>query len=253
MKQFEREQADTQKLVLEEDRGNARCVGWTEQSFEAAAMRLVREFEELGQDGDVAGPAPSILSEWSVRSTARRGAYMVRERPFEVSIAIDQSSTFFGDETTDDETDFEECSILQDDHVNHEMVKETSTKVYLSFSIVFSQTYDIPVLYFTAQRMDGSLCSRQEIVGHLELLHHQNLTDDSWDFLSMDQHPMTGLPSYFLHPCNTKQRMESMITSQERHPAIQLLSWMSMMFVSMGLAIPANIYQHHVRRILTSN
>jgi len=120
------------------------------------------------------------------------------------------------------------------------------------FSIVYSDTWDCPVLYFRVEHLDGSLVSsRDDVVKQLKALHHQNQVEDTWDFVSFDEHPVLGLPSYFLHPCQTKERMQlllldfsnaSSVTGINKHATFSrhyLLSWMSMIFPAVGLSLPS--------------
>jgi ubiquitin-like-conjugating enzyme ATG10 len=111
-----------------------------------------------------------------------------------------------------------------------------------SFSVVYSHIWHVPVLYFTVQMQDGTPLTRNEVI---DSLHSYCSDPDSFvhtsDFVTIDEHPVTGSPSYFLHPCQTLRRME-IFTHQLTCPALRLWSWMSMLFPTVGIMIPLNTF-----------
>lgn len=66
--------------------------------------------------------------------------------------------------------------------------------------------------------------------------------EDSWDeFVSYDQHPMTGEPTFFLHPCQTAQRLSLLLQQpkEQESPLVvsPLLSWLVMIVPAIGFRI----------------
>ncbi|CAJ1968882.1 unnamed protein product [Cylindrotheca closterium] len=117
-------------------------------------------------------------------------------------------------------------------------MEEKRIRVQWNFSIVYSDTYGVPVLYFRVQTLDGSPCERSRI---LEWLPDQSI-DDSWDFISQEEHPINGLPSYFLHPCQTSSRLKDLLQSTSQNASI-LWAWMSMIFPAVNHPIPPSFYR----------
>ena len=118
------------------------------------------------------------------------------------------------------------------------------------FSIIYSDTWKAPVLYFTVQNIcqNGSPLHRSEVVDLLSQYSPHNSMEDSWDFLSHEEHPIFRHPSFFLHPCQTMERLSSLVlteNSSERDESDQclLLSWMSLILPSVGCAIPSHTYK----------
>ena len=156
-----------------------------------------------------------------------------------------------------------------------------------SFSILLHKIWRVPTLYFSCCHSDGTPLCRREVLDmllqpkgmpkadvHTERGEEQNDTNDNdddeslWEFVSQEEHPMTGQPSYFLHPCRTAERMEIMLSyrrhhhqllgqhnskskqSEEResedveaeHQIIPLLSWMSMVLPVVGCKISPDVY-----------
>lgn len=118
------------------------------------------------------------------------------------------------------------------------------------FSIVYSDTWKAPVLYFTVQNIsqNGSLFHRSEVVDLLSRYSPHNVVEDSWDFLSQEEHPIFRHPSFFLHPCQTMERLSSLIltnksTERDENDQCLLLSWTSLILPSVGYAIPSRTYK----------
>lgn len=116
------------------------------------------------------------------------------------------------------------------------------------YSIVYSPTWQAPVLYFTAESSatsaslsDGPggdssnddalplFLSRRQV---LQELHHDDAAvtaqqgdcdEDSWNFVSAEEHPMTGLPSFFLHPCQTADCLSTIMTTTPALPSASSL------------------------------
>jgi hypothetical protein len=212
---------------------------WTQQTFEEGAASLVLLFDEE--------QLSSAISDWSIQHETRHGLYLVRKIPFESQMKL-RSDLDVTDGAT---TNLEDDMVFIDDSVSTENGSDdVKDEALWDLSIVYSHTYDAPVLFFTVHHLDGSPCSRKDIVRYLQGRQHQNQVEDAWDFVSMDQHHMTGLPSFFLHPCMTRQRMESLLSNSPRSSELVLLSWMSMALVALGFEIPPRIYQHIVTNII---
>jgi Autophagocytosis associated protein, active-site domain len=194
-------------------------------------------------------------------------------------------------------------SSLPRNSIDDENETAASTVLMLewSFSVVYSDTWQVPILYFHVQQCSrddhGSYtpCSRSMVVDILSHLHHQNLkleeesdhhsnntdindnasTYSSWDFVSSDEHPVTGLPCFFLHPCRTRERLEILLrttntpvtsstekaaksekdqqqqqqqqqqlesSSESSDPAMLLLIWMSLILPSVGHGFSARTF-----------
>jgi Autophagocytosis associated protein, active-site domain len=140
------------------------------------------------------------------------------------------------------------------------------------YSIVYSPTWRAPVLYFTAEET-SSLSDCQEgddddddtagVAGcgplsRRQVLQELEATDEEWNFISSEEHPLTGLPSFFLHPCQTAECLSTIIAPSSTSPAghvdddqqewtivpvaHRLWAWCALVFPAAGLAIPPMTY-----------
>jgi hypothetical protein len=240
----------------------------TRQVFRRGAERLVRVME--GFDADSLNTHNHTLCNWSIESGWDGDIYLVH--PTVVRRSSSRASQHGAGEAAhleavpEDENDFTEEEILWSDEsvINDsdvvmnglldEEIESSDSESEWNFSIVYSETWRVPVLYFHVQQRDGTPCTRNYV---LEVLQgdshsHQNKVADSWDFVSHEEHPVSRCPSFFLHPCRTRERLETLqansnISSDE---ALRLLSWMSMIFPSVGCSISSRTFQQLRDRLL---
>ena len=139
-----------------------------------------------------------------------------------------------------DSVELDESTVLN----NHSTMDFTEW----SFSVVFHEIWRVPTLYFDVNGSDGTPITREEVV---RLVSDSMTEEQSWDFISQEEHPMTGSPSFFLHPCQTVAKMELLLL-QEQHNLCPLLSWMSMILPSVGCSINAVVYHEAMKRMSSS-
>ena len=199
-----------------------------------------------------------------------------------------------------------------------------------SFSIIYHETWRVPTLYFQCIHLDGTPLSRKQVLDILlnimaatttnatfQSLNNHEISEtiqddhddaaagddddgdddndimteeDLWEFISQEEHPMTGVPSFFLHPCQTSMRMELLLSRQRQqrqrqrqqeyipchdaihHPTTEdnnnnknnthriiqqkmqdcpLLSWMSMILPVVGCKISPESF-HRIHEIMTN-
>lgn len=143
------------------------------------------------------------------------------------------------DEQLDFDSELDESAVLN----NHSTVDFTEW----SFSVVFHEIWRVPTLYFDVNGSDGTPITREEVV---RLVSDSMTEEQSWDFISQEEHPMTGSPSFFLHPCQTVAKMELLLPQE--HNLCPLLSWMSMILPSVGCSINPIVYNEAMKRMSSS-
>lgn len=153
------------------------------------------------------------------------------------------TSQFHGNETSSLNED-DHNSLLEDSTVFldpqsccFDESQNLKISIQWNFSIVYSHTYRVPVLYFRVQDLEGTPCRRSQV---LEWLPRQSVADN-WDFVSQEEHPITGFPSFFLHPCKTSARLGKLKSNDER--VSFLWAWMSMVFPAVNQAIPPSYFR----------
>jgi 2',3'-cyclic-nucleotide 2'-phosphodiesterase (5'-nucleotidase family) len=154
---------------------------------------------------------------------------------------------------SDEAYDLEDCNVVVDHYtsclVTNMRILQAVT--LWSFSIVYSETYGVPVLYFHVQDSHGAPCSRPQVLQMLLYLGGTEIVavDDTWDFISQEQHPITNMPTFFLHPCQSAGRLQLLLRghddiareSSSNHHNV-LWTWMSMMLPTFGHSIPSALF-----------
>ena len=118
-----------------------------------------------------------------------------------------------------------------------------SDPIQLEYHAVYSHTYQVPVLYLTACRSNGLRLSLEEVWSLVPRAHHSRLAAARWSTLTEGEHPVTGTPFYFVHPCHTGRVMATVIGHEggkprERPGVDYLTSWLSMFGPLVGLELP---------------
>ena len=139
-----------------------------------------------------------------------------------------------------------------------------------TFSIVYSTTYQSPVLYFCVQESNGNPVGRQLLLKILEQEHRRSAFEesndfpaDAWDFVSQEEHPVTGLSSFFLHPCQSSHRLQLLTATavgedytiddglEQTTSCVDGFSktnllwiWMSMILPAVGHSVPSSYFRH---------
>ena len=249
---------------------------WSRERFNDEARRLVDALQCLPQENRNSLKSPShFLNHWSLERSKNNGVVYLKHPVVRREISHVATIKSQPDEILDDEEDlFCDDTVLRDDPevvvcstINNATRNNASssnnnnniTRTEWLFSIVYSDTWKAPVLYFTVQNVNqnGSPCRRSELVEILAQFSHTNRVeniDDSWDFLSHDEHPISRVPSFFLHPCQTLERLSTLVathSSTEGHRGESasidndkclLLSWMCMILPSVGHAVSSQVY-----------
>jgi hypothetical protein len=248
---------------------------WTAEEFAREAQALVTAFDSLQQR------PPKTLNRWKLEQQSQcycagfpNGQRLYLTHPAvnqrtsaNASATLDSSAVLIKEESflEDESVESDDPNIFLESEPNgkNDDEKELLVETEWQFSIVYSDTWQVPVLYFLVQR-GGSICSRTQVVDLLAELHppNQECVDDPWDFVSFEEHPISGIPSCFLHPCQTSARLDLLNdrspTSTEKEVDKQsnscsLLSWMSMILPAVGFGIPPHMYQQLLAELTKEN
>lgn len=107
------------------------------------------------------------------------------------------------------------------------------------YFVVYSSTYQVPVLYFQASHLDGRMLTWEEVWADVPS-HHRD-EDIRWNFITQQEHPVTGVPCFHIHPCETKALMTS-LTADASTPSPSssnyLMAWLSAVGPVVGLHLP---------------
>ena len=209
----------------------------TRADFVKQANDLVRTLARSNRKGE-----DNVLLDWEVVAL-QSSTYMVHPTVFWSPKLIDMDV-----DTQVDEDTLQDDTILEDgDAVPPSPMRQSSSS--WRFSVVYSDTWKVPVLYFSVQDdSGGNPCPRETVLSILPCPE----VSDTWDFLSHDEHPVTGVPSYFLHPCRTADRLELMLRGHPDKDSVVLLSWFSLVLPAVGYRLPPALFQELHTSLMSS-
>ncbi|KIW72144.1 hypothetical protein PV04_00363 [Phialophora macrospora] len=212
----------------------------TEDEFSAACKALERRSADHLSDTDWLG----------VRWTGEE--LLIRQRR-KISLCSGDNGVA-GDQRKDAIETEAEKEVIEDmieDEVEDASIKDTRASrcseddcLIVEFSIILSPTYCVPALWFSCQ----SVPHRQPIT--LDRIYEQLVPQPSSASLrsvgvlggiSMAHHPVSDLPSFFLHPCNTQDALSVLKPDKTLAPEDYLILWLGLIGSAVGLHIPSKL------------
>lgn len=240
--------------------------GYSKENFEKDVDELLLAFERYESEPSFA------LCDWRPKHDDWGSLYLLHPPVTLLSTGtISQENNQVFGEQQDLESDLEEEGILEDDHCYHDETNnaknidaeqlEAILATQWTFSIVYSTTYRSPVLYFSVQESSGNPVRRQTLLKLLRQEHKRSAFEESndfptdeWEFVSQEEQPITGIVSFFLHPCQSSHRLKLLTTPADSKSGDKdadnstsmnvLWTWMSMILPAVGHSIPSAYFRH---------
>ena len=202
-------------LVQEKNMNKSRCI--TSEDFEIAVKQLVLLYDQ-----------------WSVKSAMAPGDH---RETFYLSRKISKESSQPLDISAPDED-----NIVEDDDAATLSNANTQWICY-QYSVVYSESYQVPVMYFTASWPDGRQLQVDQVWEQVNPESAPGVID-KLSTLTQTEHPLLGMPCYHVHPCNTATLMASVITDDTNsdEPEVKwqtryLVMWLSLVSPLVNLPV----------------
>ncbi|NXQ55198.1 ATG10 enzyme, partial [Anthoscopus minutus] len=112
--------------------------------------------------------------------------------------------------------------------------------VRYEYHVLYSSSYQVPVLYFRACFLDGRPLSLDEIWGSVHASYQARLQEGPWDTITQQEHPILGQPFFVLHPCRTKEFISAVLGASQAHHrhTNYIILWLSTVGPVVGLNLP---------------
>ncbi|KAL1304991.1 hypothetical protein AAFC00_003895 [Neodothiora populina] len=158
-----------------------------------------------------------------------------------VSLKLSKSTSLNAIHKPDEDGD--ENEVNEDDEELLQSDSNVPPAVRLDYEIMLSTSYRVPVVYMQCRDsylsidqvydalVPASGSSAMRAVGVLGAL-------------SMTDHPLTGLPAYFVHPCRTAEAIRSSSASSQMDPLAYMMLWFGVIGSSVGLSVPTKVALH---------
>ncbi|KAK3897371.1 ubiquitin-like-conjugating enzyme ATG10 [Staphylotrichum tortipilum] len=122
--------------------------------------------------------------------------------------------------------------------------RATAGHGHVRYEIHLHPTYQAPCLWFSLHDLPGD---EQEQALHIDTVFRRLVPDQFKEGLrgsvggiggiSVDHHPVTGLPTFFIHPCLLGEAMSRFDCSKENY----LMVWLGLVGGCVGLWVPAEM------------
>lgn len=134
-----------------------------------------------------------------------------------------------------------------------------SQTIYVEYSCVLHQTYQVPVLYLTIRNHTGlKPCTIDDIysllVPKVQLAHVRQVSVlgaitygvrigtsiriAHQAYVKVQEHPISGEPAFFVHPCNTAEAIRNLGQSVQINANNYLQAWLGLIGPAVGLHLP---------------
>ncbi|KAL4609497.1 ubiquitin-like-conjugating enzyme ATG10 isoform X1 [Arapaima gigas] len=104
-----------------------------------------------------------------------------------------------------------EAQEVQQDTEGITLAAECSTVIRYEYHVLYSSSFQTPVLYFRASTLDGRPLSLDDMWANVHPNYRQRLLQGPWDTITQQEHPCLGQPFFVLHPCRTQEFMSPIL------------------------------------------
>ncbi|XP_055481723.1 ubiquitin-like-conjugating enzyme ATG10 isoform X2 [Psammomys obesus] len=115
-----------------------------------------------------------------------------------------------------------------------------SEVIKYEYHVLYSCSYQVPVLYFRASFLDGRPLALEDIWEGVHECYKTRLVQGPWDTITQQEHPILGQPFFVLHPCKTNEFMTAVLKNSQKinRNVNYITSWLSIVGPVVGLHLP---------------
>ena len=122
--------------------------------------------------------------------------------------------------------------------------EKSQEAVNFEYHVIYSPSYQVPVLFFTATFHSGRLVPLRDIWRFVSPVHVTRESGMEWESVTQQEHPILCRPFYHIHPCHTSTIMATALTSnKDKEKLNYLLSWLTIFGPTIGLNVSIDYLQ----------
>ncbi|KAL4822774.1 hypothetical protein H8958_011903, partial [Nasalis larvatus] len=135
---------------------------------------------------------------------------------------------------------FQEAFELPSDDCEVIETAAASKVIKYEYHVLYSCSYQVPVLYFRASFLDGRPLTLKDIWEGVHECYKTRLLQGPWDTITQQEHPILGQPFFVLHPCKTNEFMAPVLKNSRKinQNVNYITSWLSIVGPVVGLNLP---------------
>ena len=154
-------------------------------------------------------------------------------------------------------TDPGEPGDIQDDDPAELQSLPRPPAVYFEYHVIYSPTYQVPMLFFTATDHSGKLVPLRDIWKFVSPFHITKGAGLEWESVTQQEHPLLCRPFYHIHPCHTSVVMATALSDKHRTGhgnetlfcrTSYLLSWLTIFGPTIGLNMSLNYLKMSIQQ-----
>lgn len=206
-------------------------------SFDSACKAFVRRV-------DAAGGAPYLgwLAVEYLASELENPILRISK-----STKLQKAQLGSSDATANERTELHEDldDVIEDDDQETLIRDGVEEQLTIDYDIALSTSYRVPVMYFRLREIPHvGPAALDDIYNSLvPHQHQQSLRNDGvMGGISFGHHPQSGIPAYFVHPCNTASAMKAITSNKNIEPEDYLLIWLGLVGGCINLSLPSWLF-----------
>ncbi|XP_058512308.1 ubiquitin-like-conjugating enzyme ATG10 isoform X2 [Ochotona princeps] len=134
----------------------------------------------------------------------------------------------------------EEAAELPSDDAEAPEVAAAWQVIRYEYHVLYSCSFQVPVLYFRASFLDGRPLTLEDIWEGVHQCYRERLLQAPWDAITQQEHPILGQPFFVLHPCKTNEFMTPVLKNPQKinRNINYVTTWLSVVGPVVGLTLP---------------
>ncbi|GFG02732.1 autophagy-related protein Atg10 [Aspergillus lentulus] len=205
----------------------------TPEEFACACRAFLSRVHDLARD-------PVHVHWSSVRLVQKTTGAILK-----ISRSIEHLASEHIDDITPELGESQEPNLCEDDPETLIRTIQTSPGLHVDYDILLSPVYRVPVLYFLLRRDGHPQSLGIDAVYHLLVPDQYKKELKSVGVMggiSVGYHPESGVPAFFVHPCNTADAMMRIVGWRKITAETYLLIWLGLVGNCVGLRLPCEIF-----------
>ncbi|KAL4868761.1 hypothetical protein BDV12DRAFT_92399 [Aspergillus spectabilis] len=122
-------------------------------------------------------------------------------------------------------------------------ISDTPEALQVDYDILLSPSYQVPVLYFVLRRSQKPLGIDEVYTYLVPDQYKSNIQSVGiMGGISFGYHPVSGTPTFFVHPCNTADAMRDIADGCGISPETYLIIWLGLVGNCVRLQLPKELF-----------